>query len=66
MSNQLAFKAKAREAADEVGEPDAQASGHGFVARAKSKLAVGLVVAGLLATVLWGVLIFWGLLWILF
>ncbi len=66
MLNRLGSKAQALELPDKAREIEAQFSRSSFIKRVKSTLCIGLVVAGLVATVLWCVLIFGGLLWLLF
>ena len=64
MSNRLSSQAV--EYSDEVGQPEAQASHSGLVIRAKTALTVGVIAIGIVATVLWSVMLVWGLLWLLF
>lgn len=66
MLNRLGSKAQALELPDEAGEIEAQVSRSSFINRAKSTLCIGLVVSGLVATVLWCALIFGGLFCLLF
>jgi hypothetical protein len=64
MSNRRSSQAV--EYSDEVGQPEAQASRSGLVIRAKTALLVGVLAIGIVATVLWCVMLVWGLLWLLF
>ena len=64
MSNRRSSQAV--EYSDEVGQPEAQASLSGVVIRAKPALLVGVLAIGIVATVLWSVMLVWGLLWLLF
>ncbi len=64
MSNRLSSKAV--EFPDGTAQPEAQASLSGVVVRAKTALLVGVLAIGIVATVLWGVMLVWGLLWLLF
>ena len=64
MSNRLS--SQAIEYSDEAGQPEAQASHSGLALRERNTLIVGVIAIGVVATVLWGVMLVWGLLWLLF